>query len=84
MRLDPILIPIVAIVCVFVIAPWLTFRHEERKRQWKAREAMSGEDAEHFHRSLGRLERRVKTLEAILDDEAPGWRKRHESETESG
>ena len=80
LRPDPLWIPIIAIICVFVIAPWLTFRHEERKRRWKARDAMAGEDAEYFHRSLARLERRVKTLEAILDDEAPGWRKRHEME----
>jgi phage shock protein B len=75
--IDPVLIPIVAIVCIFVIAPWMAFRHEEKKREWKAKEAMGGEDAQFFHQSLERLERRMKTLEAILDDEAPGWRKRH-------
>jgi phage shock protein B len=76
-RIDPILIPILAIVCVFVIAPWMAFRHEEKKREWQARETMTAEDAARFHGSLERLERRLKSLEAILDDEAPGWRKRH-------
>ena len=69
LRLDPILIPIVAIVCVFVIAPWLMSRHDLRKRELAARETMSREDSERFARSLERLELRVKTLEAILDDE---------------
>lgn len=83
MRIDPILIPILAIVCIFVVAPWMAFRHEERKRALDAREAMAGEDAEFFHRSLARLEQRLKTLEAILDDEAPGWRKRHKTEIDA-
>jgi phage shock protein B len=79
-QINPLLIPIVAIVCIFVIAPMLAFRHEERKREIAARASMSSEDAERFSISLERLESRVKTLEAILDDEAPGWRKRHEME----
>lgn len=77
MRIDPILIPIVAIICIFVIAPWMAFRHEERKRELRAREATGGEDVQFFHQSLQRLEQRVRTLESILDGEAPGWRKRH-------
>jgi phage shock protein B len=78
LRLDPILIPLVAIICVFVVTPWMAFRHEERKRAMRAKEGMSQEDATFFHGALERLERRMKTLEAILDDEAPGWRKRHD------
>jgi phage shock protein B len=78
--LDPLLIPITAIVCIFVVSPWLAFRHAERKRELEARETISAADADEFRRSLDRLERRVKTLESILDSEAPGWRKRHELE----
>jgi phage shock protein B len=77
-RPDPLWIPIIAIVSLFIIAPWMAFRHEERKRELSAREAMGGEDAQYFHSALSRLERRVKSLEAILDSEAPGWRKRHD------
>jgi phage shock protein B len=80
-RPDPLWIPIIAIVSIFIIAPWMAFRHEERKRELKAKEAMGGEDVQFFHQSLERLERRVKTLESILDDEAPGWRKRHDVES---
>jgi phage shock protein B len=77
LRPDPLWIPIIAIVSMFIIAPWMAFRHEERKRELKARESMAGEDSEFFHRALTRLEQRVKTLESILDREAPGWRGRH-------
>jgi phage shock protein B len=75
-RIDPILIPILAILCVFVITPWMAFRHEERKRELRARESMSAEDAEQFHRTVARLEARMKVLESILDDEVPGWRRK--------
>jgi hypothetical protein len=38
----------------------------------------TGADADEFERALERMERRMKTLEAILDDEAPGWRRKYE------
>jgi hypothetical protein len=44
-----------------------------------ARNRMSARDAEGFSRSLAAMEGRMKSLEAILDSEAPGWRKRHEA-----
>ncbi len=66
-------IPIVAIVS-HSVTKVLKMRHEERM----ARGAMSGDDAERFHRTVERMEARMKALEAILDDEAPGWRRKYD------
>ena len=66
-------IPIVAILCGS-LTKVLKMRHEERM----ARGAMSEEDAEHYAKSLQRLETRLRTLESILDDEVPGWRRKYD------
>jgi phage shock protein B len=66
-------IPIVAIVS-HSITKVLRMRHEERM----ARTSLSGEDVAHWQRTVDRLEARMKTLESILDHEAPGWRRKHD------
>ena len=82
--MDPMWIPIVAIVGGLGIAAY-AIRDDARKRELKARLSeldarggLTGEDAEHFASTVDRLEKRLKTLEAILDDEAPGWRRKYE------
>jgi phage shock protein B len=66
-------IPIVAIVA-HSFTKVLRMRHEERM----ARTQMGGEEVEHWRRTVERLESRMKNLEAILDHEAPGWRRKHD------
>ncbi len=73
---NPLWIPILAILCVFVVTPWMAFRHEERKRELAAKEGMSKEDAQEFTRVVAKLEARMKVLESILDTEVPGWRRK--------
>ncbi len=82
--MDPLWIPIIAIVGGLSIAA-MQMHHDARRREFKARimelEArggLTGQDAEHFAATVDRLEKRLKTLEAILDDEAPGWRRKYE------
>jgi phage shock protein B len=66
-------IPIVAIISRSVTSV-LRMQHEERM----ARGAMSENDAAHFHRTVEKLERRLNSLETILDHEVPGWRRKYD------
>lgn len=66
-------IPIVAIVS-HTITKIYRMRHEERM----ARGSISTEDAAHWSSTVERLERRMKTLETILDDQVPGWRRKYD------
>jgi hypothetical protein len=65
---------------VFVIAPltvYLIVAHGyARDRAFKMREEISAADAERFKQTITRLETRMKSLEAILDSEAPDWRRK--------
>lgn len=72
------LVPLLAIVCLFVILPGMGLWFADRQRRWKAQqsEATKMVDAD-LLRLADRLERRVEALEKILDSEAPNWRARH-------
>ena len=70
-------IPIVAILGG-VYTKTLTLRAEERRAERLARATVSEEDAQGFARTVERLEARLKVLEAILDDEVPGWRRTYD------
>lgn len=70
------LIPLVAIISIFVVLPWLGMHYGSLKRQ---RETLNAEDRQALIdlRALAdRMESRMITLERILDAEAPGWRER--------
>ncbi len=66
-------IPIVAIVSHSVTKIY-RMRHEERM----ARGSISPDDAAQWSSTVERLERRMKTLETILDDQVPGWRRKYD------
>jgi len=72
------LIPIVAIVgglCVGVYS----MHHEERMARLKAEtQGLGGEEAASYAGAVDRLEARMNALEAILDDEVPGWRRKYD------
>lgn len=72
------LVPLLAIVCLFVILPGMAMWFADRKRRWKSQqsEASQAVDAD-LLRLADRLEKRVEALEKILDFEAPNWRARH-------
>ena len=50
------------------------FKHKARLMRWQA--AREGVDLEALRATAAALERRMATLESILDAEAPGWRDR--------
>jgi phage shock protein B len=71
---------VLAILVLFVGLPWLVLHYIT---QWRKAGSLKPEDEhmlEDVWRAAKKLERRVETLEAILDSDAPGWRKRHDAE----
>lgn len=69
------LIPLVAVVGIFIVLPAMILRSmaQRRELELKHKTVVSTELAE----LAERLERRVDTLEKLLDVEAPGWREKH-------
>ncbi|HEX4896153.1 MAG TPA: envelope stress response membrane protein PspB [Solimonas sp.] len=70
-----ILVPLIAILSIFVVLPALILRHSERKRELelKHKDTVSGD----ILQLADRMEQRIEALERILDVEAPGWREKH-------
>lgn len=70
------LIPLVAVISIFVVLPWM-FLHYGSKRREAAKQGAAGQPASAELGALAeRLEKRVQALETILDAEVPGWRNR--------
>lgn len=72
------LIPLVAIVCIFVVLPGMAMLFADRARRRRDERSHSelGASAD-LVRLAERMEKRIEALEKILDAEAPGWRSRH-------
>jgi phage shock protein B len=74
------LAPVIAVVALFVLLPWLVLHYIT---QWKKASALQPGDEhmlEDIWRSAKRMERRIEALEAILDVQTPGWRKKDEED----
>jgi phage shock protein B len=72
--------PLVGILILFIGLPWLVLHYVT---QWRKAGSLQPDDEhmlEDVWRAAKRMERRLEALEAILDVEAPGWRKRHDVE----
>ena len=73
--LEVLLVP--AILFMVVVAPiWLVMHYRSKRR---AQAALSGEERAELERLTDladRMGERIETLEAILDAETPGWRRR--------
>lgn len=75
----PFIIAMTSIICLFVVLPWMGMRHAQRLSEIERDAKKSdSEDTEDMRRIAARLEARVRALERILDDEAPGWRRKHD------
>ncbi|NIP16976.1 MAG: envelope stress response membrane protein PspB [Xanthomonadales bacterium] len=69
-------IPILLITVCFPI--WIVFHYITK---WKTSKGLTPEDEKMLSEvweSTNKMEERIKTLERILDIEAPTWRQRHE------
>ena len=70
------LFPLAAMFIVVVLPIWLIAHYTTR---WRTTKTMSSGDEKlltELWDSLGKMEDRVRTLERILDEEAPDWRTR--------
>ncbi len=69
---------LIGILAVGVVAPIAIVMHYLTK--WREMKTLSGDDErllEDLWQTAQKLERRIDTLETILDKEAPDWRDRH-------
>ncbi len=69
---------IAVLFIVLVIAPSVLFHHITKWREQKSLSADDEHMLEDVWKSARRMERRIASLEAILDAEAPGWRKKED------
>lgn len=72
------LIPLVAIISIFVVLPGMAMYFADRKRRWQQEHAPTPAAANSELIALAeKMERRIDALEQILDAESPGWRKKY-------
>jgi phage shock protein B len=72
------LIPLVAILCLFVILPGMAMFFADRKRRHNIEQAgKTTTNSVALEALAERMEHRIDALEQILDAESPGWRKKY-------
>lgn len=69
--MEEILIPLIAIVSLFVILPGMVFHYITLWRRQKTLQPDDERIMEDLWRSAKRMERRIETLEALMDSERP-------------
>jgi phage shock protein B len=67
--MEDVLIPLVAILSVFVFAPMILFHYITLWRRQKTLQPDDERMMEDLWRSAKAMERRIETLEALIDDE---------------
>jgi len=73
------------ILFLTVVAPiWIVMHYHSVRRSSQGLKVEDRESIEHMLETVDKLTSRIGTLEAILDDDHPGWRQRVDrAETES-
>jgi phage shock protein B len=75
-------IPLIAIVTLFIGLPWLVFHYITR---WKTAATLTGSDEkllDDLHDAARRLDDRLCTIERIMTAENPAWRQQCLPETD--
>ena len=75
------LIPLIAILSIFVFLPWMFFHYITL---WRGQKTLKPDDErimEDLWRSAKRMERRIETLEALIDGET-GKSRTHPTDTD--
>jgi phage shock protein B len=69
------------VVFLVVVAPlWITLHYRSKQRSQSALSDDERQSLEQLGVRAEQMGERIATLEAILDTETPGWRKRFEAE----
>ena len=66
---------LIAVISIFIVLPGMILHYAAKKREHTAKSAgdpAMNADLQHL---AEKLEKRVQSLETILDAEVPGWRK---------
>ncbi|NRA67694.1 MAG: hypothetical protein HRU19_24645 [Pseudobacteriovorax sp.] len=72
-------IAIVASVLVYkLLHTFMTLRYRNDRKEQKFQRREANVDLEQLSQTALSLEQRINTLESILDQDAPGWRTRHD------
>ncbi|SEP65035.1 phage shock protein B [Solimonas aquatica] len=74
--LTDILVPMTAIIGLFVVLPYLFLRHAAHKRELELKHRPQVADPQLLELAQ-RMEQRIEALEKLLDVEVPGWREKH-------
>ena len=80
--MDDGIIPLIAIVSIFIGLPWLIFHYVTR---WKTAATLTGSDEkllDELHDAARRLDDRLNTIERIMTAENPAWRQHALPETD--
>lgn len=65
---------IVALFCIFVAPLWLFLHYTTKRRQAQGLTREDEKMLSDLWQLANKMESRVKSLETILDQQAPGWR----------
>ncbi|MYD43420.1 MAG: envelope stress response membrane protein PspB [Gammaproteobacteria bacterium] len=63
---------------IFVAPLWIIFHYQSKKKMTKELSAAEQDELQSISRQAADMAQRIETLEAILDEETPNWRKRSE------
>ncbi len=69
------LIGLIAVVSIFIVLPWMILHHLSKRRESAAKSVGDPAMNANLQVIAEKLEKRVQSLETILDAEVPGWRK---------
>lgn len=73
------LIPLTAIVGIFIVLPYMLLRHNAHKRELELKHRSQADSQ--LTDVAQRMERRIEALEQLLDVEVPGWREKHREQS---
>ena len=72
------LVPVIAIVSIFVVLPGMVLHYLTKNKDIKAKAAGDPATNARLVDIAERLERRLDAIESLLDHEVPGWKKSQE------
>jgi phage shock protein B len=72
------LIPVIAIVSIFVVLPYMVLHYLTKNKEIAAKAAGDPGMNAKLVDIADRLERRIEAIESLLEHEIPGWKKSQE------
>jgi len=69
-----VLIPLVAVISIFIVLPGMVMHYITRGRELAAKAAGDPNMNARLVDVAERLERRLEAIETLLDHEVPGWK----------